>query len=108
MGPANMLKDKMGFDIVELNGKVFPSISSKKILLKKEFHNAINIIKHYKEINNSHILICPNYVALFLLCLQRFHLLKVDTLCWFGAFIHSPSIIDMIGKFFKIISVRGG
>jgi glycosyltransferase involved in cell wall biosynthesis len=104
IAPATVLRNELGFEIVDLDGKKFPSISSKKILVRKELHNIRNILKHYKEINHSHIVICSNYVALFLLLLQKMHLLKVDTICWYGVYIHSPKMVNLVGNFIKILS----
>jgi len=108
MSPAKVLQQNAGFQIVELDGKVFPSISSKKVLLKKELHNVWNILKRFQEINHSDILICSNYVALFLLLLKQIGLLKVKQLLWFGVYIHSPSMVSLVGKALRLFGKKKG
>lgn len=108
ISPAKVLQQNLGFNILELEGKVFPSISSKKILLKKELHNVWNVLKRFKEINHSDILICSNYVTLFLLLLKQIGLLKVKQLLWFGVYIHSPSMVSLVGKLLRLFGKKKG
>lgn len=94
--PAMILHERLGFVIVELKGKIYPSISSKRILMKKEINNTINIIRHLKVINDSNIIICSNYVMLFLLFLRKVRVLKCRELIWFGVYIHNPQMIKLV------------
>jgi glycosyltransferase involved in cell wall biosynthesis len=95
---ADILVKGLCFEHVQLKGKCYPSISSKKILFIKEFRNCVNSLIHLKEFNGSNILISPNYVMLFLLLLRKLHILKVDTLVWYGVYIHNPKMITAMGK----------
>ena len=105
MYPANVLKEQLGYEIISLDGKNYPSISNKWILLKKEIGNVFNIIKNFKRINNSEVIICSNYVCLFLLLLLKFHILRVETICWYGMYIHNPKWVKALGKILHLISV---
>lgn len=100
---ANLLADELGFKHVQFKGRMYPSISNKWVLLKKEFVNCVNAIRHIKEMNKSNILICSNYVVLFLMFLRLINILKVGTLVWYGMFIHSPKMVVVVGKIIKIL-----
>lgn len=100
---ADLLVDELGFRHVQFKGRTYPSISNKWVLFKKEFVNCVNAIRHIKEINKSNVLICSNYVVLFLMFLRRISILKVGTLIWYGMFIHSPKMVVAIGKIIKIL-----
>lgn len=64
--PANVLKEQLGYEIIELNGKCSPSISSKWVLLKKEIRNVFNVIQVFKRIDHKKVIICPR-LCLFIL-----------------------------------------
>lgn len=102
--PANVLKKRLGYEIIELKGKNDASISSKFGLLKKETRNIFNIIINFKKINHKKVIICPNYVCLFLAFLQKLHILKAKTICWYGVYVHNPKWIDILGKIVRFIT----
>lgn len=104
MRPAAVLKDRLGYEIVELNGKEYLSISNRWNLLWKELKNTYNIIRNFKKNNYSDIIICPNYVCLFLLLMQKVHVLKVKKICWYGMYLHNPKWIKRLGKLMKLFS----
>lgn len=104
MHPAAVLKDRLGYEIVELNGKEYVSISNRWNLLRKELENTYNILRSLKKINYSDVIICPNYVCLFLLLIQKIHVLKVKKICWFGMYLHDPKWIRRLGKLMKLFS----
>lgn len=101
--PAKVLREQLGYEIIELNGKRYPSISSKWVLLKKEVRNVFNVIRNLKRINHKKVIICPDYVFLFLMFLHKFHILKTEMLCWYGMFVHDPKWIDILGWILRII-----
>lgn len=105
MSPANVLKKQLGYEIISLDGKYYPSISNKWVLLRKEIGNVFNIIKNLKRINHSEVIICSNYVCLFLIFLLKLRILKSETICWYGMYVHSPKWVKLLGKIIRLISV---
>ena len=98
VGPAEALRNKLGFELLSLHGKVYPNFPTKRLLLEKEIHNSCNLLKYLKEYNHSNILICSNYAALTLLVLQKLHILKCNILCWYGVYIHRPKMLSLVRK----------
>lgn len=69
--PADVLRERLGYEIIGLDGKGYPSISGKLTLLKVEMRNVFNVIKGFKRIDHKRVIICPDYVCLFLVCPYR-------------------------------------
>lgn len=104
MVPATVLKERLGYEIVELNGKEYPSIANKGVLCRKEIRNIYNVVKNLKKINHSETVICSNYVCLFLLLMQKLKILKVKKICWYGMYIHNPKWIKILGGILRALS----
>lgn len=97
----NILKTKLSFEKVELDGKPYPFVPNAKVLFQRELSYIRRCLAHYKQINHANIVISPNYLALFLLVCKKLRILKIDTLCWFGMFIHNPRILKAVGRLVK-------
>lgn len=102
-GPVENLKAQLGFDVVELHGKEFGNFPTKFMLLKKELHNTLNLLKNLGKYNHSNMIICSNYAALILLVLRKLHILKCNKILWFGVYIHRPKMLKLIRKLLKLI-----
>lgn len=102
-GPVENLRVQLGFDIVELHGKEFGNFPTKFLLLKKELHNTVNLLRNLKKYNHSNMIICANYAALILLLMRKLHILKCNKILWFGVYIHRPKMLKVIRKVLKLI-----
>ena len=101
--PTSVLRKKLKFSILSLNCKPYPAIPNWRKLFLYELSYIVALIKNFKRINNAHVIICPNYLAIFLLLLKKLKVLKADKLCWFGMFIHNPKILRAVGKIVKLL-----
>lgn len=102
-GPAESLKEHLGFEIIELHGKEFGNFPTKFLLLKKELHNAGNLLKNFRSYNHANMIICSNYAALILLLLRKLHILKCNKILWFGVYIHRPKMLKIVRKCLKLL-----
>lgn len=104
---ATILKNNLQFQHIQFNNQQEPSIASKNTLLKKNLKYIFQSIKHFKELNHANMIVCSTYLNLFLLLFKRLRVLKVDTICWWGFFIHSPKMLNMLRGVLNIVGRKG-
>lgn len=102
-GPANALKDKKGFEIVQLHAKEYGNFPTRKELLKKEAGYTLKLIGNLRKYNHSGMIICSNYCALILPLLAKIGLLKCDEVLWYGVYLHNPQMFGMVRRFIKFV-----
>lgn len=105
--PSNVLKEKLNFQIVDLNGKIYGNFPTKKELLIKEAENILHLLRHLSSYNHSNIIICPNYCALSLLALKKLGILKCNKIFWYGVYIHNPQMFKIVRFFLRLLGGKG-
>lgn len=98
-GPVGVLKNKLGFEIVQLHGKEYGNFPTRKQLLKKEMDYSWKLFRHLKEYNHSKMIVCSNYCALLLLLLRKLHILKCEQVLWYGVYLHNPKMFGIVRKY---------
>lgn len=94
-GPAGVLQERLGYELLELHGKEYGNFPTKGELLGKELGNSRNLFRHRREIDGAGTVICSNYCALVLLLMKKLRLVSFDRLLWFGVYVHRPKMIGV-------------
>jgi glycosyltransferase involved in cell wall biosynthesis len=94
-GPAEVLRDRLGYEILELHGKEYGNFPTKGELLQKELGNSRNLFRNRRKIDGAGTVICSNYCALVLLLMKKLHLISFERLLWFGVYVHRPKMIEV-------------
>lgn len=95
---ANVLKEQLGFTIVNMHQPFKSDFMTKGTLIRQELSNAGKLWKKRAEYTHSNLLICANYSALILLLMRKLHILQCNKILWFGIYIHNPDKLPLVKK----------
>ena len=104
-GACKYMHDKLGFQVLEISHKNGKSIKSGKEQIVDGFRSIKGILRYQPELKNADILISIGNISnIWLLLLNKLHIIKTKVLLWWGFFIHRKKVQSILKIVLKALN----